>query len=306
MSTAGSTKGGSSSNQPRQPTNSGGSTGKPSKPDLYYGDRNKLNNWLLQFSLYFRYTDDVDDDDQVVFAATFMRGKTLSWINTDLQKYLDGEANTETKRWIEDFSLFKERIKRTFGPANEEATAQSVIQRLLQTKSAADYTVTFQHFAASTSWDQSALMSMYKRGLKDNVQDELMRYGGHVSTISRLMEVSIELDEMLHQRGLDKALRGRNTGRVAWVSNRGRRDSWGQDMRGDPMELDVLQPKSKGTSRDSGQRKCYSCGKPGHIARNCRSKDKVQRPQLNILLPKRGIHQPDQHCANPGEESDAS
>jgi hypothetical protein len=28
---------------------------------------------------------------------------------------------------------------------------------------------------------------------------------------------------------------------------------------------------------------CYSCGKPGHIAKDYRLKNMVKRPQLNIL-----------------------
>ena len=50
------------------------------------------------------------------------------------------------------------------------------------------------------------------------------------------------------------------------------------------MELDVLRPqRNRGQGRRPDNRKCYSYGKEGHIARNCRSKDKVQRSQLNII-----------------------
>ena len=124
------------------------------------------------------------------------------------------------------------RIRQVFGPANEELVAEGVIQRLSQTKSASDYATTFQHYAAMTEWNDEAQMSMFKRGLKDNVQDELMRYGGSVDTIEDLIQIAIELDDKLHQRSIEKQeSKGRNTGRVTWGFNhlkratQGRRDS---------------------------------------------------------------------------------
>ena len=167
----------------------------------------------------------------------------MNWINSDLQLYMDGEANSKTKAWIEKYFAFKARIRRVFGPANEESMAESIIQRLKQTKSAAEYSTTFQHYAAKTSWNNDAQMSIFKRGLKDNVQDELMRYGGTIEDIEDLMKTAIELDDKLHQRSIEKNEgRGRFTGRAIWgYGNRGHRDSWGQKQ-GDPMKLDVLKP----------------------------------------------------------------
>ena len=41
-------------------------------------------------------------------------------------------------------------------------------------------------YAVKTKWDNNALCTIYYRGLKDNVKDELMRYGGDVSTLAEL------------------------------------------------------------------------------------------------------------------------
>jgi len=37
-------------------------TSKSNKPDVYYGDRNKLENWLLQVDVYFHLEGDKVDD----------------------------------------------------------------------------------------------------------------------------------------------------------------------------------------------------------------------------------------------------
>ena len=70
---------------------------------------------------------------------------------------------------FEEYVTFKAQLRKHFGPANEASMAESIIQRLKQTTSAADYTTTFQHYAALTDWNDGAQMSIYKRGLRDNV-----------------------------------------------------------------------------------------------------------------------------------------
>jgi hypothetical protein len=88
---------------------------------------------------------------------------------------------------MNDFNLFKDKIQTVFSLANEAANAERAIQRLQQTRSAANYASTFQQHAVLTKWDNNALITMYQQGLKFNVKAELMRCGGTINTLDELI-----------------------------------------------------------------------------------------------------------------------
>ncbi|KAJ8108176.1 hypothetical protein OPT61_g8356 [Boeremia exigua] len=100
------------------------------KPDTYHGDRAKLDDWLLQWDLFFMFQG--------------------SRIKPFIQQANAGEAPDEVDAWISDFDQFKEKIKTIFGVLNEPTTARRDIQRIKQTRSAADYAADFQQIAANT------------------------------------------------------------------------------------------------------------------------------------------------------------
>ena len=53
----------------------GGTTNLGNKPDLYYGERRKLEAWLLQVDRFFHLQGDkIEDENKVLTATSYCRG----------------------------------------------------------------------------------------------------------------------------------------------------------------------------------------------------------------------------------------
>ena len=47
-------------------------------------------------------------------------------------------------------------------------------------------------------------MVIYRRGLKENVKDELIRTGALINTLERLEKEAIRIDDILYERAIEK------------------------------------------------------------------------------------------------------
>jgi hypothetical protein len=279
---------------------------KVAKPDLYYGDRQGLDDWLNQMDLYYIFTP-MEEAKKTIFASTYLRGRAQHWMKPMLQKFLNDREDTDGI--MMSFVKFKKEIRRIFGISNEDKVAIRLIQHIRQHTSASDYAAKFQEYAQVTDWDDSALMTMYRRGLKENVKDELMRTGEKIENLDELIRATIEIDDNLYERAMERrhdvAPRGKS-GYVPYRSNNNfkgkkfNRTNQYQDPYGPmPMELDVTEGRrSQGKKQFKGksQMTCYACNQKGHMARDCRSKNKVPRRQFNMTQKKpTGTYGSDHH-----------
>src|ERR1700761_930712 len=105
----------------------------PAKPDLFYGDRNKLEDWFNQLGLYYMLSQ-TPPQHRTVFAVTYLRGRAQHYVKPLLTKFL--QDKTDPKGIFRDFDVFKQYMKEVFGVTNEGNAAVRVIQSLSQKTSA--------------------------------------------------------------------------------------------------------------------------------------------------------------------------
>ena len=94
------------------------------KPNLYYRDCAKLDDWLMQWDLFFMFQGEkVPEEKRVTLVSSYMRGTAFKWIKPFIQQFNQGDAPDEVDAWVGDFDNFKEKIKPVFSVLNEPTIA---------------------------------------------------------------------------------------------------------------------------------------------------------------------------------------
>lgn len=137
---------------------------------------------------------------------------------------------------------------------------------------------------------------MFRRGLKENVKDELMRAGMKIENLDDLIRAAIEIDDNLYERAMERRHDTAPRDKSVYVPYRSNNNFKRKKFTGDnnqyqdpyelqPMELDATEGRrSQGRKQYKGKSSMtrYGCGKQGHMARNCHSKNKVPRRKFNM------------------------
>ena len=145
---------------------------------------------------------------------------------------------------------------------------------------------------------------MYRRELKKQVKNELMRNDRTYETLDEFIEIFIDLDDKLYERAMKKKYNEELKGRIEIYSSRlsssyfegsnfdkKRRVDEHVDIVSMKLNSTIRFHKGKNfkTKRDNMKKDktCYSCDKSSHFVKDCRSRRMMFQRQINVMLRKK-------------------
>uniref|UniRef100_A0AAR2JAL2 DUF4939 domain-containing protein n=1 Tax=Pygocentrus nattereri TaxID=42514 RepID=A0AAR2JAL2_PYGNA len=137
-----------------------------SKPDKFSGNPDQCRGFLLQCSVFFDNSPVATDQAKISFVVSRLAGKALDWATASWSSF---------SNW-------------TYG-------SHSVVE----------YALEFRTLAASSGWNEAALLVTFRQGLKPEILNELASRDD--LSLDQLISLAIKLDHLLNSRKKKESFR---------------------------------------------------------------------------------------------------
>ena len=245
------------------------------KPPETNGKQPTPINWCHRMETYLQAQGaDLNSSATVAYAAAFLKDAALTWYRQYEQDVAKGHQ-TPFSTWRQ----FKEAFISRFTPIDPTETAREQLDKLVQTRSVYQYAQDFNTCMLELpEMHEADRVHSFIKGLKPAVRTHVKLQ--KPATLHDAVELAIKADSTVWQSS-----RNFSSTRAFGSNGSGSRGSNVQQQAATPMELgmadlDAMQqtsgnfPQQQRTSQRQPQRqkpvaKCFYCGKPGHLKRQC-------------------------------------
>jgi hypothetical protein len=254
---------------------------KVDAPVPFSGKREDWKTFQAQLELFFLHVAPTypKDGDKILYSISRL-GETGAF--KFMEPYIKSFKLPEEERplLISDLATFFKTMSKTFGIANAHVLAESQLRALKQKGSALDYTNKFVNLAADTKWNDAAMISQYRLGLKENVQ-ETMATLEEPETFSAFSQLAIDIDNRHYGYVLTKGANRSTSNTTRSQSNTPQRTAPTTSSTASPpsMAMDLSQAQHRAIPAQEKQRRhdnnlCHYCGEEDHFVKNCPNKSK--------------------------------
>ena len=206
-----------------------------------------------------------------------MEGGTAGdWAQLRTEQYIGRTATTNVPAvpavWP-GYNDFLTELITAFTPADKQAEARGKLKAISQKRSetAAEYGARFKTLSNKSGITEAApLIDMYTDGLHAELQNRMQSWDDFPGTLDTFMRKVEKLDQRLRRvSGVVTALRTTN------------------HVKAEPSNGNMSLGKVSTGERKKRleKRLCFECGKPGHFAKDCRSKSSKPKPSFSKWKP---------------------
>jgi len=272
-----------------------GSRIEVARPQVFSGKMEEVSTFINVARLYIRMKMmEEAATTQVAWVLSYVQGGVVeAWKDNLLDELAKGESEVDTVE-----KLFT-KIRNDFGETSEEERKIEQLRTIEQGgRTCNEYVQEFKKVTRGSSYEGRPLIKEFKRGLSGAIRRKLAEAEEPLSTIGEWQERAVRLDRNQRQSRAEERMLGRNVARPGGNvqpkggSYRGRggqiTQRWGDNGGGYRRGGDMLNrggyqsgpqrdPNAIDVDRGIGEdRKCYYCGKFGHMAQNCWDRNKVR------------------------------
>jgi hypothetical protein len=247
---------------------------KIAKPEPFDGKPENLSAFLSACELRFQaYPEEFQTlRARCLFILSYCsKGETIPWRETilaDLPEFLNMIIEIANTKGINNWQAFKIYLTKQWKPVGYLLEAQHKMTHLRQgNESVKDYNTRFAILGPQTQFDDQALLNFYRQGLKPIIRSKIMESGNVPTTVQEWQTRALDID--LGWRESQMLNRGSSQPRIR-VAEHVLSQEFNRPKR---LSDEEYQKRFK-------ERRCFKCGKLGHMAKKCFAKIRVHEGSL--------------------------